>query len=37
MTNRQWFALHSWAGFAFAGLLLLITATGVLATLSYEI
>ncbi|RUO63107.1 PepSY-associated TM helix domain-containing protein [Pseudidiomarina insulisalsae] len=37
MTNRQWFTLHSWAGFAFAGLLLLICATGVLATLSYEI
>ncbi|RUO65107.1 Uncharacterized iron-regulated membrane protein [Pseudidiomarina planktonica] len=37
MTNRQWFTLHSWAGFAFAGLLLLICATGVLATVSYEI
>lgn len=37
MTNRQWFKFHSWAGFAFAGLLLLICITGVLATLSYEI
>lgn len=37
MTNRQWFTIHSWVGFAFAGLLLLICATGVLATLSYEI
>lgn len=37
MTNRQWFTLHSWAGFAFAGLLFLVCITGVLATLSYEI
>lgn len=37
MTNRQWFTLHSWAGFAFAGLLFLVCLTGVLATLSYEI
>lgn len=37
MTNRQWFTLHSWAGFAFAGLLFLVCFTGVLATLSYEI
>lgn len=37
MTNRQWFRLHSWAGFAFAGLLCLVCFTGVLATLSYEI
>lgn len=37
MTSRQWFKIHSWAGFAFAGLLLLICITGVLATASYEI
>lgn len=37
MTNRQWFTLHSWAGFAFAGLLFLVCFTGALATLSYEI
>lgn len=37
MTNRQWFALHSWAGFVLGALLLLVCITGVLATLSYEI
>lgn len=37
MTNRQWFALHSWAGFVLGCLLLLVCVTGVLATLSYEI
>ncbi|EKE82119.1 PepSY-associated TM helix domain-containing protein [Idiomarina xiamenensis] len=37
MSNRQWYQLHAWAGFAFAGLLLLICASGVLATLSYEL
>lgn len=37
MTNRQWFIIHSWAGFAFAGLLLLICVTGALAAVSYEI
>lgn len=37
MTNRQWFTLHSWAGFVFGSLLLMVCITGVLATLSYEI
>lgn len=37
MTNRQWFTLHSWAGFVLGALLLLVCVTGVLATLSYEI
>lgn len=37
MTNRQWFALHSWAGFVLGALLLLVCISGVLATLSYEI
>ncbi|MDR6982193.1 putative iron-regulated membrane protein [Rheinheimera pacifica] len=37
MTNRQWFALHSWAGFVLGALLLLVCVTGVLAALSYEI
>lgn len=37
MTNRQWFTLHSWAGFVLGSLLLLVCVTGVLASISYEI
>lgn len=37
MTNRLWFQLHSWAGFALGGLLFVVCLSGVLATLSYEI
>ena len=37
MTNRQWFTLHSLAGFVLGSLLLLVCVTGVLASVSYEI
>jgi len=37
MTNKDWFKLHSFAGFAFGLLLLLVCFTGTLAVVSHEI
>lgn len=37
MNNRFWFQLHSWAGFAFGSLLLLVCLSGTLAVVSYEL